>query len=104
MKYRVMLPEPSAPFLLEPVKETEMVVEYNYEEGCDVEFLVGKGNELITRIPAHSQKLLAYPVFSAMLMYGRDVEYKMGPDGAQRKLRQIRLNWIGMKAFDNVMR
>lgn len=103
-----MFPEPSAPLLVDLIKDEEVVVDYNCEEGCDVEFLVGKGDEELIRIPVHSQKLSEYPVFKAMLSESYDVKYNTcvctGHDGGKRKLRQIRVNWIDRKAFDNVMK
>lgn len=107
-----MYPKPSAPpFDLlkddEAVNLLARVADYNCEDGCDVEFLVGKYKEDFIRIPVHTHKLTEYPVFKAMLSEEFSSEesqcFCMGHDTQTGKLRQIRVE-ADSKAFDNLMK
>ncbi|ODM99852.1 BTB/POZ domain-containing protein 2 [Orchesella cincta] len=95
--------EPSAPPLTELLKDED--VHYNCENGCDVEILVGKSNDDLMRIPVHSCKLKAYPVFAAMLSDKYNItEKECNNSNGYSKLKQIRVCNVDGKAFDNLMK
>lgn len=94
-----MSPEPSAPPLLDFSKND--VVEYNCEDGCDLEFIVGTENDNLMRFPVHSRRLVESPYFKALLSDSFDNSQGQRMPGT---LRQFRIDDLDGKVFDNLMR